>query len=249
MITFILAIIIALVLAITFHELGHYFALRRYGVKIDRFALGFGPVLFQRVDKHGTAWQFRLFPAGGFVKPADRDAFDKLPPGRMAVTYLAGPLANLATAFIAVLLLGLLVPGKGSLLLMMALFGLLFWQILISLPNALLGTFSFQASSDHLMGPVGIFTTLPKTVSEQAANVGVLYEVILLFVLLSMGLAVFNLLPLTPLDGSGIFRAGLKKALSGKALSVTTRVFNHAGFFVFMALILFVNVKDVLHLF
>ena len=39
------------------------------------FSLGFGPVIYSRVDKRGTRWQLAAIPLGGFVKfLGDKDA-------------------------------------------------------------------------------------------------------------------------------------------------------------------------------
>jgi len=63
-----LAFVLALSVIVAVHEYGHYIVGRWSGIKADVFSLGFGPVLFSRIDKHGTIWQFALLPFGGFVK-------------------------------------------------------------------------------------------------------------------------------------------------------------------------------------
>ncbi|QGX98580.1 RIP metalloprotease RseP [Roseovarius faecimaris] len=62
------AFIVALSVIVAVHEYGHYIVGRWTGIKADVFSLGFGPVLFSRVDRHGTKWQFALLPFGGYVK-------------------------------------------------------------------------------------------------------------------------------------------------------------------------------------
>lgn len=62
------AFIVALSVIVAVHEYGHYIVGRWSGIKAEVFSLGFGPVLFSRVDKHGTRWQFALLPFGGYVK-------------------------------------------------------------------------------------------------------------------------------------------------------------------------------------
>jgi regulator of sigma E protease len=64
----ILAFVIALSVIVAIHEYGHYIVGRWSGIDADVFSLGFGPVLFSRVDKRGTKWQFALLPLGGYVK-------------------------------------------------------------------------------------------------------------------------------------------------------------------------------------
>jgi regulator of sigma E protease len=50
------------------HELGHYLVARWFGVKADKFSVGFGPQLFGRVDKRGTLWRVGALPLGGYVQ-------------------------------------------------------------------------------------------------------------------------------------------------------------------------------------
>lgn len=64
----IVAFIAALSVIIAIHEYGHYIVGRWSGIKADVFSIGFGPVLFKRMDKHGTQWQIAALPFGGYVK-------------------------------------------------------------------------------------------------------------------------------------------------------------------------------------
>lgn len=50
------------------HEYGHYIVGRWSGIHAEVFSLGFGPVLWSRVDKRGTRWQIAALPFGGYVK-------------------------------------------------------------------------------------------------------------------------------------------------------------------------------------
>lgn len=63
-----LAFVVALSIIVAIHEYGHYIVGRWSGIDADVFSLGFGPVLFSRVDKRGMKWQFALLPLGGYVK-------------------------------------------------------------------------------------------------------------------------------------------------------------------------------------
>ena len=55
-------------IVVVFHELGHYWAARACGVKIEAFSLGFGQTLFSWRDKHDTVWRVAALPLGGYVK-------------------------------------------------------------------------------------------------------------------------------------------------------------------------------------
>lgn len=50
------------------HELGHYWVGRWFGVKADKFSIGFGPQIWGRVDKRGTLWRIGALPLGGYVQ-------------------------------------------------------------------------------------------------------------------------------------------------------------------------------------
>ena len=64
----ILVIATLFTLVVGAHELGHYLFARWRGMDVEEFAIGFGPKLWSRKDKHGTLWAIRAFPLGGFVR-------------------------------------------------------------------------------------------------------------------------------------------------------------------------------------
>ena len=64
----IIAFVVALSIIVAVHEYGHYIVGRWSGIHAEVFSLGFGPILYSRVDKRGTKWQLAALPFGGFVK-------------------------------------------------------------------------------------------------------------------------------------------------------------------------------------
>lgn len=64
----VVAFVVALSVIVAVHEYGHYIVGRWSGIHAEVFSLGFGPVLYSRVDKHGTRWQVAALPFGGYVK-------------------------------------------------------------------------------------------------------------------------------------------------------------------------------------
>ncbi len=75
-----LAFVVALSVIVAIHEYGHYIVGRWSGIKAEVFSLGFGPVLWSRVDRHGTQWQLAALPLGGYVKfLGDGDAASAVP--------------------------------------------------------------------------------------------------------------------------------------------------------------------------
>jgi regulator of sigma E protease len=95
-------------LTVAAHEFGHFWAAKKAGLVVERFAIGFGPKIYGKV-MDGVEWQVNLLPLGGFVQlpqmsPAEElegrsgKDFSDLPPvtpGAKIFTALAGPVASL----------------------------------------------------------------------------------------------------------------------------------------------------------
>ena len=60
--------VLALSVIVTVHEYGHYIVGRWCGIYAEVFSVGFGSVLFSKLDKRGTRWQIAVLPFGGYVK-------------------------------------------------------------------------------------------------------------------------------------------------------------------------------------
>lgn len=60
--------VIALSIIVAIHEYGHYIVGRWTGIHAEVFSIGFGKVIWSRVDKRGTVWQIAALPFGGYVK-------------------------------------------------------------------------------------------------------------------------------------------------------------------------------------
>ncbi len=71
----ILYVALGLGLVIFFHELGHFAVAKWCGVFVERFSIGFGPILcsFKRGD---TEYALSLIPFGGYVKMLGQDDMD-----------------------------------------------------------------------------------------------------------------------------------------------------------------------------
>lgn len=108
----ILAFIATLAILITVHEWGHFIVARKLGVKVLRFSLGFGKVIWRKLDKHGTEFCLSIIPLGGYVKMLDERegevspselqyAFNRKPILSRIAVVLAGPIANFIFAALA----------------------------------------------------------------------------------------------------------------------------------------------------
>lgn len=109
-----LAFVGAIALLVVFHELGHYWVARRCGVKVLRFSVGFGKVIYsKRFANSPTEWVISAIPLGGYVKMLDERelegeiseqdlqyAFNRKPVLQRIAIVVAGPLANFLLAIV-----------------------------------------------------------------------------------------------------------------------------------------------------
>ena len=108
--TSIIAFFILICVLVFVHEYGHFWAARRCGVKVIRFSIGFGKVLYKKTDKQGTEFAFSLIPLGGYVQMYNDEpefngqAHQSLAQksiAQRAFIIFAGPLANFLFALMA----------------------------------------------------------------------------------------------------------------------------------------------------
>ena len=64
----ILEFLFVITVVVFFHELGHFWVARRFGVKVETFSVGFGKEIFGWTDRLGTRWKISWLPIGGYVK-------------------------------------------------------------------------------------------------------------------------------------------------------------------------------------
>ena len=119
------AVLAAFGASIFLHELGHFWVARKLGMKVEEFAIGFGPKIYSRT-REGIEYSLRWIPAGGFVKlpqmitaeALEGHADEQIPPApplHKILVAVAGPFMNVVFAFaIATLIyfVGLPVPDS-----------------------------------------------------------------------------------------------------------------------------------------
>lgn len=88
------------------HELGHFIAARRVGVKVNEFAFGMGPAIWKKQGPE-TLYSIRLFPVGGFCAMEGEDeesneprAFGNKKPWQKIVVLAAGSFMNIICAIV-----------------------------------------------------------------------------------------------------------------------------------------------------
>lgn len=101
-------ILVVLSILIIVHESGHFIAAKRAGVKVEKFALGFGKKIFS-IKRKETEYLINAVPVGGYVKLAGEDPYERKGAkdefyskpiiSRLGIL-LAGPVANYVFAFL-----------------------------------------------------------------------------------------------------------------------------------------------------
>ena len=116
----ILMIIIGILLfnlIILAHEFGHFFWAKKFGVKVNEFALGMGPRIF-KFQKGETLFSLRMFPVGGFCAMDDgedendnvQNSFDEKAAWQKTIIIAFGAIMNLVLGFIMMIIL--LAPNR-----------------------------------------------------------------------------------------------------------------------------------------
>lgn len=118
--------LITLGVLVTIHEFGHYWVAKRCGVRVLRFAIGFGRPLVSWTGRDATEFAVCAIPLGGYVKMLDeRDdevvvtdanrssSFNAQPVRNKLAIVAAGPAANFALAILV--LSGLFLRGETGL--------------------------------------------------------------------------------------------------------------------------------------
>ncbi|MDP6381261.1 MAG: RIP metalloprotease RseP, partial [Phycisphaerae bacterium] len=106
---YILQIAVFFGLTIAVHEFGHFLAAKLSGVRVDKFALGFGPPML-KFTRGETEYSLRVIPLGGFVSmPGETSASEgaddpralvKQPIRRRALIFSSGVVMNIILAVV-----------------------------------------------------------------------------------------------------------------------------------------------------
>jgi len=109
--------IVAIGVLVAFHEFGHFWVARRFGIKVLKFSIGFGKPLLKRTARDGVEYQLAMIPLGGYVKLLDErevdadgqhhiaaadlpHAFNRQPVWTRIAVFAAGPVFNFMLALV-----------------------------------------------------------------------------------------------------------------------------------------------------
>jgi membrane-associated protease RseP (regulator of RpoE activity) len=155
------AFALAILISVSLHELGHMITAKRFGMKVTKYFVGFGPTIFS-FRRGETEYGLKAIPLGGFCKivgmtPQDDDvapedqarAMWRYPVWKRTVVMSAGSITHFALAIVATW----------------------FAAIFIGLPNPAIPTDTAGQLEAPAMIEVG--TCVQTVVSQQPCTVGV----------------------------------------------------------------------------
>ena len=235
-----LKIIFLLGFLIFIHEGGHFLVAKLCKVKVNEFAIGFGPTIWKKQGKE-TKYAIRLIPLGGFVSMEGEDeesehqnSFSKASiPKRIAIV-AAGAIVNIIFGIVTYFIL-IAVAYKNI--------GIAFEaciEFITSIFESLKMLFTGNVGVKDLTGPIGI--------SQVVSNTTTFTNYIYIISVISVSLGVTNLLPVPALDGGKILIL-IIEAIRRKPLKKETEVqIQLIGFSILIALSLVVTYNDVLRI-
>ncbi len=241
--------------------------MRRNGIKVLEFTIGFGPTLWSRTLKSGTEFKIKPILLGGYARPIAEGPESLGAASRWTrfKVFMAGMFFN---SVAACLTLTVLIYATGKM--PVVLHPLVGWapEWLIPVIAGVLGSFgvwlatpplivwlivtSFGNFVEGVAGPVGIIH-MGSQIAGQGAAAPTIGDLLIgygfFFYMLNTAVAGCNLLPLFPLDGGHVFSLLLEK-IGGKKHGVPlVKVFRIATAALFIALIVLCFYSDFARLF
>lgn len=234
-----LKIIFLLGFLVLIHESGHFFVAKLCKVKVNEFAIGFGPTIWSRQGK-STKYALRLIPLGGFVSMEGEDkrstkegSFSEASILKRIAIVLAGGIVNIIFAILIFWCLSAYYVG----------FQNAFYNVGFFIKNMYEGIvqiFTGKVTIEQMMGPVGI----SNVVSQTSGFADFIY----ILSVISLSLGVTNLLPFPPLDGGKVVLLiieGIRRKPFSEKFEVALQ---SAGFLILITLSIFVTYNDILKL-
>ena len=243
MITFLInaiKIIIMLGFLVFIHEGGHFLVAKLCKVKVNEFAIGFGPTIFTK-EKGGTKYALRLIPLGGFVSMEGEEersdvegSFSNASIWKRIWIVTAGGAVNIIFGLLVYLILVATISDITTALIAVKNYITLVFKSLIDL-------FTGGLSANQMVGIVGI--------SNIVVNTSGFQDYLSIIASISVSLGITNLLPFPPLDGGKIV-IYIIEAIRRKPLKEETELkIQGWGFALLIALVIYVTYNDILRIF
>ncbi len=222
MIIFLTLFILTLVIVV--HEFGHFIVAKYFKVKVLEFSIGMGTKIYSK-----GIFSIRLLPLGGYVK-LDEKTLEDISKIKQICIMIAGIIMNLILAYLCIFLLNGIKPVRA------------FIGLITTIKAYLIAIIHITSLKD-LSGPIGIHLAVVNTTKM----LGIFKGSSLLIVMISINLAIVNLLPIPGLDGSRIYITLIKMIGVKISKKIEEKIYI-VGFLILITLTILVMFQDVLKL-
>lgn len=221
------------------HESGHFFVAKLCKVRVNEFAIGFGPTIWSKQGKI-TKYALRLIPLGGFVsmegeeeRSTKEGSFSEASVLKRIAIVMAGGLVNIIFAIVVFWCLSASYVGIQN-----AFYNVVYF--IKAMFDSIVQIFTGNVTVDQMMGPVGISSVVSQTNGFA--------DFIYILSVISLSLGVTNLLPFPPLDGGKVVLL-IIEGIRRKPISQKFEMaLQSAGFLLLITLSIFVTYNDILKL-
>lgn len=241
-------IIFLLGFLIGIHETGHFLVAKLCKVRVNEFAIGFGPTIWTKQGKE-TKYALSLIPLGGFVsmegeeESSDKEgSFSKAPVYKRIAIVSAGALVNIIFGIISYFILAMTIPIIGDI------FDRIYYaagsvqNLFSAMGESIKQIFTGQIpAGDALTGPVGI--------SEIVVQTSGIRDFVYILSMISISLGFTNLLPFPPLDGGKIVFLIIEAIRKKPVKQEIELKIQMLGFAILITLSIFITYKDILRIF
>lgn len=241
-----LKIIFLLGILIFIHEGGHFIVAKLCKIKVNEFALGFGPTLIS-TTKGETKYAIHLIPLGGYVNLEGEEersdvegSFSNASIPKKIAILLAGGTVNIVFGVLIYLGLSIYICDNANAIEKIQFAFSNTGDYIVSIFKGLKELFTGRVGFNQMTGIVGISNMVVKT----SGIVNYLY----LMGVISLSLGITNLLPFPPLDGGKII-IYIIEAIRRKPLNETFETkLQLAGFTLLILLSIYVTYLDILRI-
>lgn len=234
-------IIVLLGFLVLIHEGGHFITAKIFKIKVNEFAIGFGPQIFAK-EKGETKYALRLIPLGGFVNmEGEEERSDK--EGSFSETSIPKRIAIVLAGGLVNILFGILLYYIISSIALNSLYtGLINTKnFVFSIFKSIAVLFTGGLNVNQMTGIVGI--------SDIVVNTNGILNYLYIMALISASLGITNLLPFPPLDGGKVV-IYLIEAIRRKPMKEETELrIQSLGFSLLIILAIFVTYNDIIRIF
>lgn len=236
-----LKIIILLGFLVLIHEGGHFLVAKLFKIKVNEFAIGFGPTIFTK-EKGETKYALRLIPLGGFVSMEGEEERSKSQ-GSFSEASIPKRIAIVAAGGLVNIIFGILIYYIISSITFNSMYtGIISTKdFVLSIFESIKLLFTGNISVNQMTGIVGI--------SDIVVSTNGIMQYLYIMALISVSLGITNLLPFPPLDGGKILIYIIEWVRRKPMKEETELKLQTLGFSILIVLSIYVTYNDITRIF